>query len=46
MKKPFEPELAGPFAHCCHPWRFTNPVAGKGKKVFDQRGCAEFTVKI
>src|SRR6266566_3861496 len=40
MKKPFEPELAGP-SLIAATVALTNPVAGKGKKVFDQEGCAE-----
>jgi len=40
MKKPFEPELAGPSLVAALV-ALTNPEAAKGKKVFDQEGCAE-----
>jgi len=40
MKKPFEPELAGP-SLVAATVALTNPEAAKGKKVFDQEGCAE-----
>ena len=40
MNKPFEPELAGPSLVAALV-ALTNPEAAKGKKVFDQEGCAE-----
>jgi ubiquinol-cytochrome c reductase cytochrome b subunit len=40
MQKPFEPELAGPSLVAALV-ALTNPEAAKGKKVFDQEGCAE-----
>jgi ubiquinol-cytochrome c reductase cytochrome b subunit len=40
MKRPFDPELAGP-SLIAATLALTDPVAGQGKKVFDQEGCAE-----
>ena len=40
MKKPFEPELGGS-SLIAATVALSNPVAAKGKKVFDQEGCAE-----
>jgi len=40
MKRPFDPELAGP-SLVAATLALTDPVAGQGKKVFDQEGCAE-----
>jgi len=40
MKKPFQPELAGP-SLIAATVALTNPVAAQGLKVYDQGGCAE-----
>ena len=40
MKKPFQPELAGP-SLIAATVALTNPVASEGKKVYDHEGCAE-----
>ena len=40
MKKPFQPELAGP-SLIAATLALTDPIAAKGKKVYDQEGCAE-----
>jgi ubiquinol-cytochrome c reductase cytochrome b subunit len=40
MKKPFQPELAGP-SLVAATLALTDPVAAEGKKIYDREGCAE-----